>query len=52
MDVRAKIARCEEEIRRVQSRPDDVPEPAWLVALGIRDWQAEIEWLRQYHADS
>jgi hypothetical protein len=42
---RREIARCDAEIRHNQSKPPDVNEKAYLVALGTRDWEAERELL-------
>lgn len=37
------LARCDREIREIQERPDVLTGnvPAWLVTLGIEDWEAE-----------
>ena len=44
---RRKIARCEAEIRALDAQPHDIPDKAWLVALGRRDWEAEKALLEQ-----
>jgi hypothetical protein len=47
---RRRIAQCEEEIRRIEARPDDVQERAYLVTMGVEDWRAEkrlLEWEAQ-----
>jgi hypothetical protein len=38
----AAIARCQREIRAIEQRPADVDEKAYLVALGVEDWRAEL----------
>jgi hypothetical protein len=37
------LERCDQEIAEIASRPDVVAgeAPAWLVALGVNDWQVE-----------
>jgi hypothetical protein len=37
------IERCEREQREIQERPDVVAGimPAWLVVMGIEDWERE-----------
>lgn len=35
----AELARCEAEQRDMLAQPECVP--AWLVTLGIEDWEAE-----------
>ena len=39
--LRQKIARCETEIQALDAQPHDIPDKAWLVAMGRRDWEAE-----------
>lgn len=41
----ARIARCDAELKRLQSQPDDIPDKAYLVAMGVNDWQTERELL-------
>ncbi len=41
-----EIARCDEEISRLKAQPADIPDKAFLVAMGIRDWEAERQMLR------
>jgi hypothetical protein len=36
-----RIARCEEEIRFLESLPTDIPDKAYLVTMGVEDWKAE-----------
>ena len=38
----ARIARCEAEIRYLESRPADIPDKAYLVTMGVEDWRAEL----------
>ncbi len=41
--MREDLARCDREIREIQERSDVVAgnAPAWLVTLGVEDWEAE-----------
>lgn len=38
MSDAAALARCDREIEAMRAQTD---EPAWLVALGIEDWERE-----------
>lgn len=42
-DLIAQIDRCDREIAEIRQRPDVAAglAPAWLVTLGIEDWEAE-----------
>jgi hypothetical protein len=53
-DLEAAIARCEAEISEILNRPDVVAGmvPAWLVTLGIEDWEAEKRLLLKGKGDS
>jgi hypothetical protein len=42
---RARIARCDAELARLRAQPADIPDRAYLVAMGIRDWEAEKQML-------
>lgn len=41
--LEAELARCDREIAAILERPDvrAGTVPAWLVVLGIEDWEAE-----------
>lgn len=43
------LARCDREIQEILSRPDVVAgqAPAWLVTLGVEDWEAEKRAIRK-----
>lgn len=43
-----QLARCDREIDAILSRPDvlDGETPAWLVTLGIEDWEEEKRLLK------
>ncbi len=43
MTLAEQLARCDREIAEIRERPDVVAgiAPAWLVTLGIEDWEAE-----------
>jgi hypothetical protein len=53
MTTAQQLARCQAEIREIQERPDVVAgeAPAWLVHLGISDWECEADLIRAEHAD-
>ncbi len=38
----AAIARCNAEISALEARPDDVPERAYGITMGVEDWRMEI----------
>jgi hypothetical protein len=42
-DLQASLARCDREIEEILNRPDVKAgiAPAWLVTLGIADWETE-----------
>lgn len=42
------LARCDREIAEILGRPDVVAglAPAWLVTLGIEDWEAEKRFIK------
>ncbi len=44
---RRRMARCVAEIQRLEARPADTPELAYLVTMGIRDWQEELRLLEE-----
>jgi len=49
----AAVARCDQEIDEISTRPDVLAGqcPAWLVTLGIEDWEREKRLLAaQYEA--
>lgn len=35
------LARCDEEIARINQEGETGEHPAWLIALGTNDWQME-----------
>jgi hypothetical protein len=41
--LQARLDRCDREIEEIRNRPDVLAGkcPAWLVALGIMDWELE-----------
>lgn len=41
--LESELARCDAEIEEIRTRPDVVAgeAPAWLVHLGISDWETE-----------
>lgn len=43
MSMSDELDRCDREIAAIRARPDVVAglAPAWLVTLGIEDWEAE-----------
>lgn len=43
--MQAELDRCAREIDEILNRPDVVAglAPAWLVHLGVSDWQLELE---------
>jgi len=45
------LARCDREIAEILARPDVVSgeAPAWLVAMGIADWNAERRLIEREH---
>lgn len=38
---RARIARCDAELARIKAQPIDIPDKAYLVAMGTNDWELE-----------
>jgi hypothetical protein len=40
-DVHSELARCDREILEIQTRPDISTAPAWLLTLGVNDWECE-----------
>ena len=49
----AALRRCDAEIREILERPDVVAgdTPAWLVHLGVSDWEWEREFLEKAEGD-
>jgi hypothetical protein len=49
LEVLAQLARCDQEIAEIQAREDVLSGlvPAWLVTLGVEDWEAEARELRK-----
>ena len=45
----AEADRCDREIAEIMNRPDVVAglAPAWLVTLGVSDWEAEKRLIQQ-----
>ena len=45
----AEVDRCDREIAAIMNRPDVVAglAPAWLVTLGVSDWEAEKRLIQQ-----
>ena len=37
----ADLARCDREIAEIENRPDFKTAPAWLLTMGIMDWETE-----------
>ena len=35
------LARCDREIAEIENRPDFKTAPAWLLTMGIMDWETE-----------
>lgn len=46
--LEARLARCDREIDEIRNRPDVLAgeAPAWLVTLGIEDWETEKRLLK------
>lgn len=43
----AAIARCDREIAEIEERAEGGTMPAWLVTLGVEDWEAEKRLLQK-----
>lgn len=39
--MKERLERCDREINEIYDRAMREPMPAWLVALGVNDWEAE-----------
>lgn len=35
------LARCDREIAEIENRPDFLTAPAWLLTMGMMDWETE-----------
>ena len=52
-DIHQQIARCDREIEQIRQMGETEQHPAWLVHLGLTDWECEREYLlRQVDARS
>lgn len=51
--LQVALARCDAEIAEIRERPDVVAglAPAWLVTLGIEDWECEKRLLHEKYGD-
>ena len=41
MSTTEDLARCDREIAEIRNRPDFKTAPAWLLAMGMMDWETE-----------
>ncbi len=54
MDWAAELARCDREIDEICNRPDVKGNlaPAWLVTLGVNDWETEKRMIEREYEKS